>query len=95
MPKNDRFGPPKGSENDFQIDPKINQKSVQKTIRTKSRYRTNIKPPKTQKYQTNQQKINKNKKAHKSHVDRFWAAKRLHVGTPKRPKNKQKSNTKK
>ena len=43
--KSDRFGPAKACQNDPQIDTQIHQKSIQKTMRKKNRYRTNIRPP--------------------------------------------------
>ena len=52
--KDDRFGPPKASQNDSKIDPQIDQKSMQSTMRKKTRYRTNIGPSQDAKVIENQ-----------------------------------------
>ena len=56
--KNDRFGPPKGSQNGLKIVPKSDQKSMPKTIRKKNQSKTNLAPLKTQKPLKNLRKIN-------------------------------------
>ena len=93
--KNDRFGPPKASQNDPKIGPKNDQKSMPKTKRKKNRNKTKITPSETQKSLKNQWKINKNQKITYTHFDPIWGPKTPQNRTPKRPKNEQKNNPKK
>ena len=93
--KDDRFGLPKASQNDSQIGPKNEQKSMPKTKRKKNQHKTKITPSETQKALKNQKKINNNQQITYTHVDPIWAPKTPPNPTPKRPQNDQKINTKK
>ena len=85
---------PKCSQNDPKIEPKNDQKSIQKTKRKKSQHETKIGPSETQKSLKNLRKINKNQKITYSDFDPILLPKRPQNASKMAPQNDQKTTKK-